>query len=194
LLSPDELSILIRGCALNNRESQNRLYNSFYGYAMAICERYTCNQDDATEILNDGFLKVFKAIHRYKPAYSDEIGSFKGWVKKIIVSTAIDHFRKNKKHQLVGGLRSTVYYLKSESVEALDKVSYDEIIKLIKELPPSYRIALNLFIVEGYSHEDIAKQLGISVGTSKSNLFKARRQLQKILSHQNKILIKKNAG
>ncbi|UAY52060.1 RNA polymerase sigma factor [Ferruginibacter albus] len=170
------------------------IYNSFYGYAMAICDRYTNNHDDSVEILNDGFLKIFKEIHRFKPAYSDEIGSFKGWLRKIMIYTAIDHFRKNRKHQLVGELDSAVYHLQADVEGALDKVSYHEIIKFIQDLSPGYRIVLNLFIVEGLSHEEIAEQLGISVGTSKSNLAKARKQLQKILFRQNKILIAKNAG
>ncbi len=161
---------------------------------MAICDRYTNSHDDAVEILNDGFLKVFKEIHRFKPAYADEIGSFKGWLRKIMVYTAIDHFRKNRKHQLVGGLDSSVYHLQANVEGAIDKVAYHEIIKFIQELSPGYRIVLNLFIVEGLSHEEIAEQLGISVGTSKSNLAKARKQLQKILFRQNKILIAKNAG
>jgi len=161
---------------------------------MAICDRYTNNQEDAVEILNDGFLKIFKEIHRYKPAYADEVGSFKGWLRKIMVCTAIDRFRKDRKHQLVGELDSSMYHLKVENEGAYGKIEYDEIIKLIQELSPGYRIVLNLFIVEGYSHEDIAEQLGISVGTSKSNLSKARKQLQKILFRQNKILITKNAG
>jgi RNA polymerase sigma factor (sigma-70 family) len=184
----------IRGCALNNRESQKKIYNSFYGYAMAICDRYTNNQDDAVEILNDGFLKIFKEVHRYKPAYADEIASFTGWVRKIMTCTAIDNYRKNKKHQLVGELDSTTYYIPASNEGALDKVSYHEIIKFIQELSPGYRIVLNLFIVEGFSHEEISEQLGISVGTSKSNLAKARKQLQKILFRQNKILIAQNAG
>jgi RNA polymerase sigma factor (sigma-70 family) len=161
---------------------------------MAICDRYTNNQEDSVEILNDGFLKIFKEIHRYKPAYADEISSFKGWLRKIMVCTAIDHFRKNRKHQLVGELDSSIYHLPADNEAAIDKVSYHEIIKFIQELSPGYRIVLNLFIVEGLSHEEISQQLGISVGTSKSNLAKARKQLQKILFRQNKILISRNAG
>lgn len=194
LLSADELNMHIRGCSLNNRESQKKIYNSFYGYAMSICDRYADNQDDASEILNDGFLKIFKEIHRYKPAYTNEIASFTGWLRKIMSCTAIDHFRKNKKHKLVGELDTASYHIPANVEGALDKVSYHEIIKFIQDLSPGYRIVLNLFIVEGYSHEDIAQQLGISVGTSKSNLAKARKQLQKILFRQNKILIAKNAG
>ncbi len=194
MLSADELSMYIRGCALNERESQKKIYNSFYGYAMAICDCYANNEDDAVEILNDGFLKIFKEIHRYKPAYANEINSFKGWLRKIMVYTAIDHFRKNKKHQLVGELDVAVVQPASHDETGLDKISYDEIIRFIQNLSPAYRTVLSLFIIEGFSHEEISEKLGISVGTSKSNLAKARKQLQKILYNQNQISEIKNAG
>jgi RNA polymerase sigma factor (sigma-70 family) len=193
LLTADELNLQIRGCALNQRESQKKLYNSFYGYAMSICDRYTSRDEDASEILNDGFLKIFKEIHHFKPAYSDVVSSFKGWLRKIMVYTAIDHFRKYHKHQNVIDLETAVVHLPVEKETAFDKISYDEIIRFIQDLSPAYRAVLNLFIVDGFSHEEIAGQLGISVGTSKSNLAKARKQLQKILYHQNKILIAQNA-
>lgn len=194
LLSADELNLFIRGCALNERESQKKIYNAFYGYAMAICDCYANNEDDAVEILNDGFLKIFKEIHRYKPAYTNEINSFKGWLRKIMVYTAIDHFRKNKKHRLVGELDITTVQTSAQEENGLDKLSYDEIIRFIQNLSPGYRIVLNLFIVEGFSHEEIADQLGISIGTSKSNLAKARKQLQKILFNQNQTTGIKNVG
>ena len=89
-LSITELSVHVERCALNDRESQKKIYNSFYGYAMAICNRYSSNGDDVVEIINDGFLKVFKEIHRYKPAYSDVRSSFKGWLRKIMVYTAMN--------------------------------------------------------------------------------------------------------
>ena len=194
LLSADELNLFIRGCALNERESQKKIYNAFYGYAMAICDCYANNEDDAVEILNDGFLKIVKEIHRYKPAYTNEINSFKGWLRKIMVYTAIDHFRKNKKHRLVGELDITTVQTSAQEENGLDKLSYDEIIRFIQNLSPGYRIVLNLFIVEGFSHEEIADQLGISIGTTKSNLAKARKQLQKILFSQNQIAEIKNVG
>ncbi len=194
MLSADELNLFIRGCALNERESQKKIYNSFYGYAMAICDCYANNEDDAVEILNDGFLKIFKEIHRYKPAYTNEINSFKGWLRKIMVCTAIDHFRKNKKHRLVGELDIATVQTSAQEENGLDKLSYDEIIRFIQNLSPGYRIVLNLFIVEGFSHEEIADQLGISIGTSKSNLAKARKQLQKILFNQNQTTGIKNVG
>jgi RNA polymerase sigma-70 factor (ECF subfamily) len=160
---------------------------------MAVCDRYTNNQDDAVEILNDGFLKIFKEIHRYKPAYSDVVSSFKGWLRKIMVYTAIDHFRKNHKHQFTTDLDNGIIQVSSGGETALDKISYEEIIRSIQDLTPGYRTVFNLFIIEGFTHEEISQQLGISIGTSKSNLAKARRQLQKILFQQNQIQVTKNA-
>jgi len=190
LLSAEELSMHIEKCALNNRESQKKIYSSFYGYAMAVCDRYTNNQDDAVEILNDGFMKIFKEIHRYKPAYTDVVSSFKGWLRKIMVYTAIDHFRKNHKHQFTTDLNNGIIQVASGGETALDRISYEEIIRSIQDLTPGYRTVFNLFIIEGFTHEEISEQLGISIGTSKSNLAKARRQLQKILFQQNQIQTK----
>ncbi len=156
---------------------------------MAICDRYANKQDDAIEILNDGFLKIFREIHHYKPAYADVVSSFKGWLRKIMVYTAIDHFRKNHKHQMVSQLDNVVYQVATASEDAVDKLSYDEIIRSVQQLSPGYRVVFNLFIIEGLSHEEISKQLGVSVGTSKSNLSKARKQLQKILFKHNDIVV-----
>ena len=193
LLSAEELTYHVDACAVNNRESQRIIYSSFYGYAMAICDRYANKQEDAVEILNDGFLKIFREIHHYKPAYTDVISSFKGWLRKIMVYTAIDHFRKNQKHQMVTQLDNVVYHVPTIHEDAIEKISYEEIIRAIQELSPGYRTVFNLFIIEGLSHEEIARHLGISTGTSKSNLSKARRQLQKILFKLNDIKIAKNA-
>jgi RNA polymerase sigma factor (sigma-70 family) len=194
MLSADELTLYIRGCALNERESQKKIYNSFFGYAMAICDCYAANEEDAIEILNDGFLKIFKEIHRFKPAYSNEMNSFKGWLRKIMVCTAIDHFRKNVKHKVVGELTVSSLNTYAEQETPLEKISYDEIIRAIQDLSPAYRTVLNLFIIEGFSHEEIAEQLGIAVGTSKSNLAKARKQLQKKIFTLNKTAEIKNVG
>lgn len=190
MLSEQELEVHIRGCVLNKRESQKKIYSSFYGYAMSICHRYTNHEEDATEILNDGFLKVFVEIYRFKPAYTDTINSFKGWVRKIMIYTAIDHFRKNVKHRMTTELNETYMHLPNGDEDALSKISHEEIINAVKFLTPGYRTVLNLFIIEGFSHEEIAKQLGISVGTSKSNLAKARKQLQKILIQHNELVHK----
>ena len=139
------------------------------------------------------FLNVFREIHHYSPAYTDVVSSFKGWLRKIIVYTAIDHFRKYHKHKMVMDLDQVVMQIPAVSEDALDRLSYEEIIRGIQELSPGYRTVLNLFIIEGLSHDEIAEQLGISTGTSKSNLSKARRQLQKILFKQNQTEAAKNA-
>lgn len=193
LLSADELTYHIGACALNSRESQKTIYSSFYGYAMAICDRYTNKHDDTVEILNDGFLKIFKEIHHYKPAYTDVVSSFKGWLRKIMVYTAIDHFRKYHKHRMVKQLDDVVYQIPSLNEDALEKISYEEIIRAVQKLSPGYRTVFNLFVIDGLSHDEIAIQLCISAGTSKSNLFKARIQLQKILLKENHIQAAKNA-
>ena len=161
---------------------------------MAICDCYVNREEDAVEILNDGFLKIFKEIHHYKPAYANEINSFKGWLRKIMVYTAIDHFRKNQKHKVIGELDTSLIHTPTNEENGLDKLSYEEIIRFIQDLSPAYRTVLNLFIVEGFSHEEISDRLGISIGTSKSNLAKARKQLQKILFRQNQIVQIKNVG
>jgi len=193
LLSAEELILHIGGCSLNNRNSQKIIFSSFYGYAMSICCRYTNKQEDANEILNDGFLKIFKEIHRFTPAYVDVMSSFKGWLGKIMVYTAIDHNRKFNKHEMAITLSEKFIERAHEDENALDKISYDEIIKAIQDLTPAYRTILNMFIIEGFSHDEIADKLGISSGTSKSNLSKARKQLQKILFNYHQPVLLKNA-
>jgi len=193
LLSAEELTYHVGACALNSRESQKVIYSSFYGYAMAICDRYTNNQEDAIEILNDGFLKIFREIHHYKPAYTDVVSSFKGWLRKIMVYTAIDNFRKNHKHRMVTELDAVMYQFPAANENAIDKLSHEEIIRAIQKLTPGYRTVFNLFVIDGLSHEEISNRIGISIGTSKSNLSKARRQLQNILLKLNQPEEAKNA-
>ena len=194
MLTQEDLNVHIRGCALNSRESQKKIYNAFYGYAMSVCDCYAATEEDALEIMNDGFLKIFREVYHFKPAYANELNSFKGWLRRIMVNTAIDHFRKNKKHQVVSELETVYNNMSGFESSGLDKLSYDEIIRSIQNLSPAYRTVLTLFVVEGYSHEEIAESLDISIGTSKSNLAKARKQLQKIIFNENKIIPIKNAG
>lgn len=189
-LTDEDLNLNIQGCVLNDRLSQKKIYSSFYNYAMTICSLYTNNHEDSVEILNDGFLKVFKEIYRFQPAYGNVISSFRGWLRKIMIHTAIDHFRKNHKYRFTKELdRETIRI--SEGEDALDRISYDEIVRSMQKLTPGYRIIFNLFIIENFSHEEIAKQLGISIGTSKSNLARGRKQLQKILLYENQIKVRK---
>lgn len=190
-LSAEELKLTIQGCVLNDRLSQKKIYTSFYNYAMSICSIYTSNYEDSVEILNDGFLKVFKEIYRYQPSYTDHVLSFKGWLRKIMLYTAIDHFRKNHKHRFTKELDNEANWKSAPGEDALDRLSFKEIVTSMQKLTPGYRIIFNLFIIENFSHEEISKRLGISIGTSKSNLARGRKQLQKILLDENQITIPK---
>src|SRR6187401_1108197 len=190
-LSAEELRLTIQGCVLNDRLSQKKIYTSFYNYAMSICSIYISNYEDSVEILNDGFLKVFKEIYRYQPAYADHVLSFKGWLRKIMLYTSIDHFRKNHKHRFIKELDNEAAVLSAPVEDPLDRISYNEILGSMQKLTPGYRVIFNLFIIENFSHEEISKQLGISIGTSKSNLARGRKQLQKILLYENQIKIPK---
>jgi RNA polymerase sigma-70 factor (ECF subfamily) len=193
LLTAGELTEHVQGCVRNSRESQEKIYGSFYGYAMSICERYAGSYEDAVEILNDGFLKIFREMPHYRPAYADVVASFKGWLRKIMIYTAIDHFRKNKKHLLNGHADPTTLQVATNFENALDKMSHDEILRAVQHLSPAYRTVFNLFVVDGLSHDEISKKLGIAEGTSKSNLAKARMHLQKILLNQKQIEYTRNA-
>lgn len=166
---------LIAGCLRGDLKSQKMLYKQYYGFAMAICLRYAENREEAAEILNDGFMKVFTNL----ASYSQE-KAFRGWIRTILVHTAIDHYRRNSKHYHALDL---VYAENESSYEdALDVISAEEIMAMVQLLPPAYRLVFNLHVIEGFSHPEIAEQLQISEGASKSNLFKARLKLQKMIS------------
>ena len=168
------LKLLITSCKEGKRTSQKELYKQFFSYAMNICLHYSRNREEAQEILNDGFLKVFQNLHQYRFQ-----GAFKSWLRKIMVRTAIDYHRKYHKQEETLEIR----HLNEPSVgnPAEFRLDLDEVLAIIQQLPASYRMTYMLHVVEGYSHPEIAKRLGVSVGTSKSNLAKARKKLEKLL-------------
>lgn len=144
---------------------------------MGICLRYSRTRDEAVEIVNDGFIKIFTKLDKYTKGLS-----FKGWLRKVMINSAIDYHRRNEKHHLSLDISHAKYEFPSETI--LDELSEHEIIAAIRLLPPSYRIVFNLFVIEGFKHNEIADLLNISVGTSKSNLAIARNKLQKILIYE----------
>ncbi|WP_183884343.1 RNA polymerase sigma factor [Pedobacter cryoconitis] len=165
---------IINGCIKKERSSQYLLYKEFYSYCMAICRRYALNDDDAAEVLNDGFLKVFTHIGKYDP-----VKPFKPWIARIITNTAIDHYRTNLKfsdHDDVSDHEDIGY-----AASVYEQLAYKDLLILVQQLSPAYRTVFNLYAIDGYSHEEIAGLLKISTGTSKSNLFKARQQLREKL-------------
>jgi len=178
------LSDMILGCINANRASQKEFYQHFYGYAAGICMRYCSNQDDITQVVNDGFLKIYRSINQFNPRHSDVEASLKGWMKRIMINTAIDHLRKNNQRFLVAEISDRHFNVMEESASSVDQMGYKEILAIIQELSPVYRTVFNLYVLDGYKHEEIAKQLNISVGASKSNLSKARMNIQKMLKEK----------
>lgn len=168
---------LLEGCMANNRKSQELLYKQYYGFAMSICLRYAKNKDEALETLNDAFLKVFNNVGKF-----DFQRPFNGWFKRIVVNTAIDSYRANNKFQFNTDIE-TAYAVKDESESVIDKLSFDELLSSLSILPAHYRTTFNLFVFEGMSHEEIGNELGISIGTSKSNLSRARDILKKHIAN-----------
>lgn len=181
----EKTRLLIERCRKGDRKSLEILYKQFYGYAMGICLRYSRSREEATEILNDGFYKIMTNLDKYTSGLS-----FKGWVRKIMINASIDYFRKHEKHYH----NIDISYIKNEQLtpEVLHHLSEEIILDAIQALPPSYRMVFNLYVIEGYKHDEIAQKLGISVGTSKSNLNSARAKLMKALGEEFDQKLKKN--
>lgn len=152
---------------------QEELYNRFAGKMYAVCLRYANSAEDAQDLLQDGFVKVFRNLHRFRAE-----GSFEGWIRRVFINSSIEHFRK-KSLQLSKVSEKEEGTIEDTGISALDTLAEKDIVRLIQELSPGYRTVFNLYVVEGYSHKEIGEQLGISEGTSKSQLARARSILQK---------------
>ena len=174
-MTPNAADIdLINGCIQNSRQAQELLYKRFYGPMAALCLRYTRNEEDAIEVLHNGFLKVFRNMHTYDAAKA----TLYTWIRKIMVNSAIDHIRQRNKF-------SVIELEKAEEpgidADAVSRLSAAELLRLVKKLSPATQTVFNLYVVEGYNHREIANLVGISEGTSKWHLSEARRQLQGML-------------
>lgn len=176
----ERLHHIISGCAQNNPKDQRSLYEGYYGYCLKVVFRYIYRYDKAVDVVNDGFVKVFRSFQKFQYADSENLEMiFMGWVRTIMVNTAIDQLRKNNFLPEIGDLTETMWLTEDRSQSADQALLYKELIKEVKKLPPSYRVVFNMYVIDGFTHQEIANQLGISVGTSKSNLFKAKAILQK---------------
>lgn len=142
---------------------------------MSISLRYSGNREEASEILNDSFMKIFSNLKKF-----DLSKPFKPWLRKILVNTAINHYHKKQREIHVEEMQNAKN--ESDTEKILSGISYEEVIGLLHKLPPAYRTVFNLYVIEGYTHDEIAKMLHIATGTSKSNLFKAKEQLKLILT------------
>lgn len=150
-----------------------------YSKMMVVCLRYAKNEDDALDAFQDAFIKVFNKLDQF-----DGQGSLEAWIKRIMVNTSIDHLRKLKKHQYTITINEEITgNLLDDEIEEdlLDKVNFNDLLGAIHELSPGYRSVFNMYVVDGFSHQEISEKLGISIGTSKSNLSKAKGNLKNIL-------------
>ncbi len=171
---------LIRGCIKNERLAQKRLYERYFGKMMGVCMRYSSHREQATEIMNLGFFKVFKTIE----SFSKRGGNLEAWIYRIMVNTAIDYLRSEMRHAH-SDIEKSVYV--EDTSDVVSEMSAADIMELVNKLTPAYRAVFNLYVVEGYNHGEIAELLGINEGTSKSNLAKARANLQAMIIEQNKV-------
>ncbi len=171
---------VVKGCAENDRRSQELLYKRYFPAMMQMCMRYTTDRDNAMQIVNNGFLRVFKKIDQFKFE-----GSLEGWIRRIVFHSISDFFKSEKKY-----LQFMVFEEKEKSTSqtALDNIYYEDLLKMIENLPDATGKVFTLYAVEGFKHREIAELLNISVGTSKWHLSEARKEMKKLIAkYQDKI-------
>ena len=168
-------SEIIQGCMRGDRKFQQVLYNNFAGKMFSVCLRYANEYNSAQDLLQEGFVKVFKNIDKFRSE-----GAFEGWVRRIFVNTAIEHYRKHVNLYALHDteIKSFEYYEEN----ALETLKHEDILKMIQSLSDGYRTVFNLYVIEGYSHKEIGEMMNISEGTSKSQLARARYLLQKMIT------------
>lgn len=179
----NDLITIIKGCTNNNSGCQKQLYEQFYGYALKTVFRYIYHYDKAVDVTNDGFVKIFIHLKNFNAADDDSTEKiFMGWVKRIMINTAIDELRKNQFVPEIGEITKQSWEPADKSETADKLVLYKEVIEHVRHLPPSYRTVFNMYVIDGFTHQEIANHLGISVGASKSNLSKAKAHLKKSIN------------
>ncbi len=184
-LKPSDLlenyEVLIQACISGDRNAQSKLHEQFASKMLGVCMRYSKSREEAEEVMQQGFVQVFKSLYTFK--YK---GSFEGWVRRIMVNSAIRHYHtKPKMHPVVEIENSPAIEIGNEDI--ITRIQIKELLEMVQALSPGYRMVFNLYVFEGMKHREIAELLGISEGTSKSNLFDAKRLLQKAIINSLKI-------
>lgn len=165
---------LIKGCIQGSPEMQRALYERFSPKMYGVCLRYCDNPEDASDVLQEGFIKVYKSLSKFRSE-----GSFEGWIRRIFVNTAIEHYRKKVKlYNVTEAQENTI---EDTELDILSSLAVKDILNIINELSPGYKQVFNMHVIEGYSHKEIAGILGITEGTSKSQLARAKGVLKKII-------------
>jgi RNA polymerase sigma-70 factor (ECF subfamily) len=175
LTMTDRETQLIRGCLREERWAQKELYEAFYRKMLVVCSRYASHSEDAQDILNEGYIKVFRYLDRYQIGTSLEC-----WIRRIMINTSIDFYRKQLRHRTED--LDQLQHASSNEADVISQYSVKELMAVIQQLPPSYRTVFNLYAIEGFAHKEIGEMLGITESTSRSNLVKARTKLKAMLS------------
>lgn len=175
---------LIRACIREDAASQKEVFTRYGSRMLGVCHRYARTSADAEDILQDAFIKVFDKLHQYKFE-----GSFEGWIRKIVVNTALKKYSLTRYDKEVSGIENITKYETAEDPAAYIHLSQKDLLALINRLPDGYRVIFNLHVIEGYQHEEIAAMLGIQPGTSRSQLVKARNMLQKKIIELQKVAV-----
>lgn len=169
-----EIKEIIKGCLAGNRREQELLYRRHAPKLYAVCLQYSGNDDEARDILQEGFIKIFENLRQYKHE-----GSFEGWMRRITVNTALEKFRSKHNLYRVDDIDEIQEPDADPDNQDYAGLEANDLLDIIRELPPKYRVVFNLYAIEGYSHKEIGKMVNISEGTSKSNLSRARVILQR---------------
>lgn len=174
---------LIKGCKNSESWAQKQLYEQYASTMMSVCMRYTGNRDSARDLLHDGFIKIFTKINTYTGA-----GSFAGWLRKVFITTALEHLRANNALKYSLDVEEFTNELEDVNISVFEQLSADDLLACVAQLPDGFRTIFNLHAIEGYSHAEIAKMLNIQESTSRSQYFRARQILQKNVTYLNNTL------
>ncbi len=181
----DPIHRILEECRLGKREGQRKLFEHFFGYAMNICLRYSRSREEAEEVLNNAFLKVFSNLDKYDPSYP-----FKTWFRSLLIHAAVDYYRINQKYPVFLELQTSME-ISCDSTPIPPVLSSEDVLPILQKLTPGYRIVFNLSVMEGYSHEEIAELLGISASASRSNLARAKEKLRSLMAGKRIIEVKR---
>ncbi len=176
----DNITEIIKGCIKNDPRYQRIVYDQYRSFTLKIAFRYIYTYDKAMDVVNDSFVKIFNHFNTFKIGSEDDNEKIlMGWLKKITINTAIDHLRKKQMVPEIGGIPESAFEATSSYYNADQLALYNDLMILVKELPPNNRVVFNLYVIDGYSHAEIADLMNINIGTSKSHLSRARATLQK---------------
>ena len=192
----DLFSDIIKRCKRGDRKAQESVYNLLSGKMFAVCLRYCPNYEEARDLLHDGFITVFTKIGQYSHG-----GSFEGWVRRIFVNQAIERYRNESKLLMVNDVdENDLHFAAYDEADDVDewgayRLTEAELLAMVDQLPPKYKVVFNLYVIDGLSHREISEKLGISESTSRSNFLRARGILQKQIKEQvDSVMVKSNAG